>query len=196
MKPACAPVPKDAILATMQATSEQDGPSGIALPDGNEAQPIEEAKADGDEPSSTAPPHGDEAQPVEGAKADGDEAQPVERAKAGLTAGAIDDVVASAMTDPWYERWSYDLSTLPLEALPTPRDNHGDKTYKLHGKAATITVRLDKKIWYVKPVPATRIPDSLLEEHKVRRDQSNGVSVSWTKHGVSSWGLAKMLADM
>ena len=106
-------------------------------------------------------------------------------------------IVHRAVTDPWYDEWGSLLQGLPLDALPKPEHNHGAKTYKLCGNAANITVRLDNKAWYVKPVPATRVPDSVLEEMGVRRDSANGVSIAWSKHGMAnSWTSAKKLAEM
>jgi hypothetical protein len=106
-------------------------------------------------------------------------------------------IVHRAVTDPWYEEWGSLLQGLPLDALPKPEHNHGAKTYKLCGNAANITVRLDNKSWYVKPVLATRVPDSVLEAMGVRRDSIHGVSIAWSKHGMTnSWTVAKKLAEM
>ena len=89
------------------------------------------------------------------------------------------------------------LSELPQMAWPTPAHSHGAKSYTVNVAYASVLVRLTPfKGLYVKPVPENRVSMNVLTDINLKRDGGDGVSISFSKHGVKlAWNIAKDLAE-
>ena len=82
-------------------------------------------------------------------------------------------------------------------AWPTPAHSHGAKSYTIPVGYASITVRLQPTACiYIKPVPENRVSMNVLKDINLKRDGADGVSISFSKHGVKlASNIAKDLAE-
>ncbi len=88
------------------------------------------------------------------------------------------------LADGWYSEHADLLAEMPDELLPWPVEQHGSKSYTVTG-ACTVTLRLDTKAFYAKPVDSNIWPDEMLNAMDLRRDGAKGVSVAVRKFGLA-----------
>ncbi len=86
--------------------------------------------------------------------------------------------------DTWHDTWPV-LNHLPKELLAWRVDDNGAKTYTVACGVCSLAVRPDANCFYVKPVTGSRWTEKDLAELNLRRDLSNGVTISFNKFGLA-----------